>query len=118
MDSLEPQSIWIEFRECLNLTDKRTHTSLFSEMFNWKLENPASMNVGKNLSACDLLTSRNHRYFQIPVKLGQIFQNLIYAHHSLKNTAASVLSLPVHRHSCTGAGQLQCSSGPPNGESI
>lgn len=74
------------------------------------------MNVHRNLNYCALVISSNCKYFQITVKLLQISQNIIYAHHSLKITTVLALTFLVHRHSCTEAGQLQCNSGPPNGE--
>ena len=74
--------------------------------------------LAKNFSSCDIITNGNHRDFQITVKLLHISQNTIYANHSLKNTAVLALSLPVHRQSCSGAGQLQSNSGPPCGEAM
>lgn len=74
------------------------------------------MNVHKNLSYYALVISGNCRYFQITVKLLQISQNIIYAHHPLQTTAVFALPFPVHRYSRTEAGQLQRNSGPPNGE--
>lgn len=90
---------------------KKKAASSFSVIFNLNLESSPSLNDGKNPSPCELITSGNHRDFPLTVKLLQIHQNTIYAHHSLRHTAVFALSLCVHRRLCSGAANSRATLG-------